>query len=202
MTLISPRSQNTDLSEEQIDLLLNIAREAIANGLEGDRQWRPDLKSFPERLHHPGACFVTLFTGGELHGCIGSVEPHQPLAHDVAKNAISAAFNDPRFPSLRMDELEYTAIEISILSPMQDISFDDLENLIEQIQPREDGVLVERGRSRGLLLPQVWDKITDPYEFLMHVALKAQATVSIYDDPDTKVSVFRVYHFLQPAPQS
>ena len=148
----SPHSQNIDLSEEQIDLLLNIAREAIAKGLEGDRQWRPDRASLPEHLYHPGACFVTLFTGGELHGCIGSVEPQQPLAHDVIKNAIRAAFNDPRFPALRMDELDYTAIEISILSPMQGISFDGLENLIEQIQPGEDGVLVERGRS-GAVVP-------------------------------------------------
>ncbi len=198
----SNQTPNIDLPEEQIDLLLHIAREAITKGLEGDHQWRPDLEPLPERLRRPGACFVTLFTGGELHGCIGSVEPRQPLVHDVAKNAISAAFNDSRFPALRTNELAYTAIEVSILSPLQEIPFDGIAHLIEQIQPGEDGVLVERDRSRGLLLPQVWDKITDPYEFLTHVAIKAQSDISIYDDPDAKVSVFRVIHFFQAAPQS
>lgn len=202
MTPTPSHTPNTGLTEEQVLSLLNIAREAIANGLAGDRHWRPDLESLPERLHHHGACFVTLFTKGELHGCIGSVEPHQPLANDVAKNAISAAFSDPRFPALRTHELAYTAIEISILSPLQEIQFDSLDHLIEQIQSGDDGVLVERGRSRGLLLPQVWDKIPDSYEFLTQVALKAQASISIYDDPEARVSVFRVYHFLQPAPQS
>lgn len=202
MSPSSFQTPNIDLPEEQIDLLLHIAREAITKGLGGDRQWRPDLEPLPERLHHPGACFVTLFTGGELHGCIGSVEPHQPLARDVAKNAISAAFNDPRFPALRTNESAYTAIEISILSPLQEVPFDSIDHLIEQLQPGEDGILVERDWNRGLLLPQVWDKITDPYEFLTHVALKAQSDISIYDDPDAKVSVFRVYHFNQPAPQS
>ncbi len=153
---------SSDLSKEQIDLLLNIAREAIATGLAGDHQWRPDLKPLPERLHRPGACFVTLFTKGELHGCIGSVEPRHPLAHDVAKNAISAAFNDPRFPALKTSELPYTAIEISILSPLREVTFDSMDHLIEQLVPGEDGVLVERGWNRGLLLPQVWEKITEP----------------------------------------
>jgi uncharacterized protein len=190
-----------DLSEKQIDLLLHIAREAITKGLEGEKQWRPGPEPLPERLLRPGACFVTLFTKGELHGCIGSVEPHQPLAHDVAKNAISAAFKDPRFSVLKTSELAYTAIEVSILSPVREISFHSFDHLIEQIQPGEDGVLVERGRNRGLLLPQVWDKITDPYEFLTQVALKAQASISIYNDPETRVSVFRVHHYLQPAPQ-
>lgn len=198
-TFVSP---GIDLTADQIDLLLQIARTALIKSIEGDFLWRPDLKTLPERLHAPGACFVTLFTDGALHGCIGSVEPVLPLAHDVAKNAISAAHNDPRFPPLTAAEVERTAIEISILSPLQEVSFHGLTDLIAQIRPGEDGVLVERGWNRGLLLPQVWEKLPDPYEFLAHIALKAYTNMDVYDDPDAKVYVFQVYHFTQPAPQT
>ncbi len=187
-----------DLTADQLDLLLQIAREALANSLESDLQWRPDLRTLPERLHVPGACFVTLYTDGALQGCIGSVEPELPLAHDVAKNAISAAHNDSRFPSLKATKLDHTSIEISILSPLKEIFFRDIKHLIAQIRPGEDGIMMERGWNRGLLLPQVWEKITDPYEFLTHIALKAHASVAIYDDPDAKVYVFHVHHFSQP----
>ncbi|HEY53718.1 MAG TPA: AmmeMemoRadiSam system protein A [Caldilineae bacterium] len=197
----SPLS-DIDLTAEQIELLLQIARTALTKSIAGDQQWRPDLKSLPDRLRAHGACFVTLYTDGALHGCIGSVDPVLPLAHDVAKNAISAGQNDPRFPPLTAPELDRTAIEISILSPMQRVLFHDIEDLIAQIRPGEDGVLVERGWNRGLLLPQVWDKIADPYEFLGHVAMKAYASIDIYDDPDAEVYTFQVYHFTQPAPQA
>jgi len=197
-----PSLPGIDLTPDQIDLLLQIARKALTKSLAGAPQWRPDLKTLPERLRAPGASFVTLFTDGDLHGCIGSVEPTLPLALDVAKNAISAAHNDPRFPALTAGELNRTGIEISILSPMHKVYYRDLNHLIAQIKPGEDGVLVERGWNRGLLLPQVWEKITDPYEFLTHVALKAYATNAIYDDADTDVYTFQVYHFSQPAPQT
>ena len=202
---IVPPSPNhipdTDFTTDQIDLLLQIAREALTKSLESDLQWRPDLKTLPKRLQAPGACFVTLYTDGALHGCIGSVEADLPLAHDVAKNAISAAHNDPRFPALKATELDRTSIEISILSPLKEIFFRDIDHLIAQIRPGEDGIMMERGWNRGLLLPQVWEKITDPYEFLTHIALKAHASVAIYDDPDATVHIFQVYHFAQPAPK-
>ncbi len=197
-----PHIPDIDLTADHIDLLLQIARDTLEQSLENDLQWRPDLDALPKRLRAPGACFVTLYTDGALQGCIGSVESEIPLAHDVAKNAISAAHNDPRFPSLKATELDRTSIEISILSPLKEIFFRDIDHLIAQIRPGEDGIMMERGWNRGLLLPQVWEKITDPYEFLTHIALKAHASVAIYDDPDTKVYVFHVHHFSQPAPQN
>ena len=191
-----------DLTAEQITLLLAIARTAVKQGVGGNEQWRPDLHALPDRLHQPGASFVTLYTRGDLHGCIGSVTAILPLAHDVAKNAISAALHDPRFPPLRQDELDDTEIEISILSPMQEIRYNDFDDLIRQIKPGEDGILVERGWQRGLLLHQVWEKLPNPREFLIHVALKAHATPDIYADPDARVYKFQVHHFTQPAPKS
>ncbi|RME85567.1 MAG: AmmeMemoRadiSam system protein A [Caldilineae bacterium] len=191
---------SAELSAEEATRLLDIAREALYAATRGDEMWRPALEELPERLCQPGATFVTLYTRGELHGCIGSIEPRLPLAHDVAKNAISAARRDPRFPLLRADEIDDTEIEISLLSPLQEVPYRDVEDLLTKIRPGEEGVLVERGWQRGLLLPQVWEKISDPREFLGHVALKAHATPAIYEDPDTRVYTFRVTSYTQPAP--
>ncbi len=189
------------LTEQHIQLLFDIAREALRKTiLEGEHHWLPNLDELPEPLRVPAATFVTLHTDGQLHGCIGSVEPRMPLAWDVAKNAIAAARHDPRFPVLRPDELDRTEIEISILSPLQELPYLDFHDLMRKVRPGIDGVMVERGWQRGLLLPQVWEDIPDPRRFLEHVALKAGAGPEIYADPRTKVYVFQVHSFTQPAP--
>ena len=191
------------LTPADIETLFSIAREALRRStLHHDMRWLPDLDRFPQHLRQPAATFVTLHTDGKLHGCIGSVEPRLPLAWDVAKNAIAAAHHDPRFPPLRPDELDRTEVEISILSPLQELPYRSFEELMAQVRPGVDGVMVERGWQRGLLLPQVWEDIPEPRRFLEHVALKAGAGPEIYLDPKTKVYVFQVHSFTQPAPSS
>ncbi len=186
-----------ELTQEFIAVLFDVTREALTQALTGDHTWLPELQGLPQPLHEPGASFVTLYTRGELHGCIGSVEPKRPLAHDVAHNAVSSAFKDPRFPPLQAEELPETAVELSILSPLRRIHYDDLDDLIAQLLPEIHGVLVEQKWQRGLLLPQVWLKIPDPKEFLYQVALKASANLDIYTMPDTKVFSFQVHHYTQ-----
>ena len=189
------------LTQTDIDLLFDIVRTALHKTIvEGDHHWQPDLNALPKPLRQPAATFVTLHTDGKLHGCIGSVEPRLPMAWDVAKSAIAAARHDPRFPVLRPDELERTEVEISILSPLQEIPYESIADLLGKIRPGVDGVMVERGWQRGLLLPQVWEQIPEPREFLGHVALKAGASPDIYLDPQTKVYIFQVHSFTQPAP--
>ncbi len=189
------------LTQAHIPLLFDIAREALRRStLHREMQWLPDLKPLPEPLHQPAATFVTLHTDGQLHGCIGSVEPRLPLAWDVAKNAIAAAHHDPRFPSLRPEELDRTEVEISLLSPLQILPYKDFQDLAHKVRPGIDGVMVERGWQRGLLLPQVWEDLPDPVRFLEHVALKAGAGPEIYMDPKTRVYIFQVHSFTQPAP--
>ncbi len=190
-----------DLTHADIKQLFDIARTALRKTtLEGNHQWLPDLEQLPEHLRQPAATFVTLHTDGQLHGCIGSVTPRLPLAWDVAKNAIAAARHDPRFPPLRPEELDRTEVEISILTPLQEVPYTTLADLLSKIRPGVDGVMVERGWQRGLLLPQVWEDIPDPKRFLEHVALKAGAGPDIYLDPSAKVYVFQVHSFTQPAP--
>jgi AmmeMemoRadiSam system protein A len=189
------------LTPNDVDLLFDIARTALHKTIvEGEHRWQPDLKQLPEPLRQLAATFVTLYTDGKLHGCIGSVEPRLPMAWDVAKNAIAAARHDPRFPVLQPEELNRTAVEISILTPLKETPYDTVDDLLKKIHHGVDGVMVERGWQRGLLLPQVWEQIPDPQEFLGHVALKAGATPDIYQDPTTKVYIFQVHSFTQPAP--
>jgi len=189
------------LTRKDVDLLFDIARKALHKTIiEGEHHWLPDLDALPDPLRQPAATFVTLTIHGGLHGCIGSVTARQPMAWDVAHNAIAAARHDPRFPVLRPHELAYTAVEISLLTPMQEVPYQTLADLLQKIRPGIDGVMVERGYQRGLLLPQVWEQIPHPREFLTHVALKAGAGPDIYLAPGAKVFKFQVHSFTQPAP--
>ncbi|NOZ29274.1 MAG: AmmeMemoRadiSam system protein A [Chloroflexi bacterium] len=188
------------ISPAEGETLLNIARRALEEAVRYNREWQPDLTELSPRLQDPGASFVTLHTHGQLHGCIGTVTPVRPLAVDVAANAVSAALSDPRFPPLTPAELPYTAIEVSVLSPMQPLEYESVSDLVQKIRPKVDGVLVKRGWHRGLLLPQVWEQIPSPLEFLVHVALKAGLPPEVYEEPGTEVYIFQVQSFEQPAP--
>ncbi len=182
--------------------LLDIARQAVVAACQGQRRWQPGTKEIPSHLLQPGASFVTLHTHDRLQGCIGSIQPRLPLALDVARNAQSAALDDPRFRPLAAEEVDDTEIEVSVLTPMQPLPYTGLDDLMHKVRPGVDGVEVERGWQRGLLLPQVWEQIPDPYDFLTHVALKASASLDIFSHPDTVVQVFQIISFTQPAPNS
>ncbi len=175
--------------------LLHLARRTLERALlDGDFS-RPDVAGLPSHLLEPGAAFVTLTIDGELHGCIGSVEARRPLALDVADNALSAAFNDPRFAPLTPDDLPRLSIEISILNPLQPLAYTSFADLIRQVRPGVDGVLITRKHRRGLLLPQVWERIPDPAEFLSYVCLKAGLAADAYLKTRLDVFVFQVQIF-------
>ncbi|MCS7038725.1 MAG: AmmeMemoRadiSam system protein A [Caldilineales bacterium] len=187
------------LTPKEAAILLSIARQAVEAAAAG-REWKPSRRGLPPRLLEPGASFVTLHIAGRLRGCIGSIEARQPLALDVAFNARNAALYDPRFPPVTPEELPDLEIEVSVLSPLQPVPFQGLDDLARRVQPGRDGVLIVHGWQRGLLLPQVWEHLPDPHDFLAHVALKAHADPSIYDDPETQAFVFQVHAYTQPAP--
>ncbi|MCO6451567.1 MAG: AmmeMemoRadiSam system protein A [Caldilineales bacterium] len=188
-------SETNRLTDAEAASLLRVARAALTAAVEEDEAWKPDLSKLPDRLRQPGAAFVTLYTDDLLHGCIGSITPRMALALDVAGNAEGAALRDPRFPPLQPHELAQTEIEVSVLSPLQPLKYTDFADLVAKVRPFVDGVLVERGWQRGVLLPQVWEKLPNPREFLVHVAMKAQASLDIYDAPETRVYVFQVEHY-------
>jgi AmmeMemoRadiSam system protein A len=133
-------------------------------------------------LEAPGATFVTLTQQGELRGCVGSLEAKWSLQRDVEQNAVAAAFQDPRFAPLRADELSHTRIEVSLLSSPVPLSFADEDDLLQRLRPGIDGVVLEwRGR-RATFLPQVWDNLADPREFIAALKDKAGVAADFWHD--------------------
>jgi AmmeMemoRadiSam system protein A len=149
--------------------LLVRARNAIA----GEFGVAPQSESDHPALHEPGATFVTLTQGGALRGCIGSLEAWRPLEKDVRDNAKSAAFRDPRFPPLARTELEFTRVEVSLLTPAIPVEFADEDDAIRQMRPGIDGMIFECSGQRGTFLPQVWESLPDPHQFFAHLKQKA-----------------------------
>jgi AmmeMemoRadiSam system protein A len=117
--------------------------------------------------------FVTLTRETRLRGCIGTIQPSGPLVRAVAESAYSAAFRDPRFPQLQVEELAGTSIEISVLSPMEPLAAASRDALVAVLQPGVDGLLLEDGRYRSTFLPKVWEQLPDPDAFLDQLFLKA-----------------------------
>ena len=157
------------MQAERGKVLLPIARAEISRAL-GVPGAADETASW---LAEYGACFVTLTQDGELRGCIGSLQAHRPLLADVKSNAVSAALRDPRFAPLRAAELGITTVEISLLSPTQQMSFLDEANALAQLRPGMDGIVFEYGSYRSTFLPQVWEQLPQPHQFMAHLKRKA-----------------------------
>ena len=168
------------------DRLLELARESIQHGLTHSSPIKPDISSYAEELREPGAAFVTLQINGQLRGCIGSLEAHRPLIEDIADNAYAAAFRDPRFTPMSDRELPELDIAISILSKPQPMSFDSEQDLLTQLQPGTDGLILESAGRRGTYLPSVWESLTTPEDFFNSLKTKAGLPADYWAD-DIKV---------------
>ncbi len=169
-------------------IILETARKSIAHGLQYHKPLTVELDDIPEALQNPGACFVTLEINQRLRGCIGSLETRRPLIIDIAHNAFAAAFSDPRFPPLDSNELEQLEIEVSILTPSEEMLFKDEEDLLRQIQTGIDGLIIEDCGRRGTFLPSVWESLPDKQDFLRHLKLKAGLAENHWSD---SLKVFR-----------
>ncbi|MBI5889073.1 MAG: AmmeMemoRadiSam system protein A [Nitrosomonadales bacterium] len=150
-------------------VLLPIARAAIARALHIP-QTADETASW---LAEFGACFVTLTQSGELRGCIGTLQAHRSLLDDVKSNAVSAAFRDPRFAPLSAEELGMTAVEISLLSPTQAMEVRHEADALAQLRAGVDGVVFEYRHFRSTFLPQVWEQLTQPHQFMAQLKRKA-----------------------------
>lgn len=165
-------------TEEKGLVLLPLARAAIAREL-GRTLAADDTAPW---LRAAGACFVTLTQRGELRGCIGTLEAHRPLLNDVRANALAAAFHDPRFAPLSARELEFTDVEVSLLSPLQALSFSCEAEALAQLRPGLDGVVLEFGARRGTFLPQVWEQLPEASDFMAQLRRKAGLPAGFWHD--------------------
>lgn len=168
------------------NVLLQIAKNAILSNF--DNRYTLDTEKILQEhpfLKKKGAAFVTLKYDKNLRGCIGSIVAHRTLYDDIVHNAISAAFCDPRFKPLHVDELSHINLEVSVLSEPTILEYKDFDDLCEKVQPKIDGLILKHGGCQGTFLPQVWEQLRTPKEFLEHLSMKAGADMSIYSQHPT-----------------
>lgn len=158
----------------QSNQILQIAKNAIYSklGLENEISKYQVVKKTPEFVLK-AATFVTLNKNGNLRGCIGSLASHTELYEDLKQNAIKAAFKDPRFKPVTKEELKDITIEVSILTPAIKVEYDSFEHLCKKIIPNKHGVILKTPTNQGTYLPQVWESIPKPEDFLISLCQKA-----------------------------
>ncbi len=183
------------LTAEERKTLLDLARATLRRGVCGEELPKLDLESLAPNLKAPGASFITLTIGGELRGCIGALEPYQPLAWDVREHALAAALEDPRFPPVSREEVDQIEIEISRLTFPRQLEYRDAQDLLDHLRPQVDGVILRDGFRRATFLPQVWEKIPDKAEFLDHLCAKMGAAPDTWRRKHIEVQTYQVEEF-------
>jgi len=180
-------------------VLVQIARQSLELFIRDEVILHPDLSELPNDLVEPGSSFVTITNHGKLRGCIGSTDSRYPLAEDVARNAISAASRDNRFPSISMGELPDIRLEVTILTKPIPLLYQGYEELVSKLLPGTHGVILISGIRKGLLLPQVWDRLPDVDRFLEMIALKASIPKKDLKDSPPTVSAFtfEAHHYCE-----
>ena len=183
------------LSLEEKETLLQLARQAISLAVNNKPLPPIDENCVTALLGLDGASFVTLTKDGELRGCVGALEPAMPLIEDVRYHAVAAALQDYRFPPVRPDEISRIEIEISRLTVPQPLKYDEPDDLISRLRPNIDGVILMDGYRKATFLPQVWEKLPDPEEFLSHLCMKMGASPNLWQRRKLEVLIYQVEEF-------
>jgi len=181
-------------SEEKL-ILLKLARQAMEGGVRGEPLPSLELAEYSPTLRAEGASFVTLTVRGNLRGCIGALEPYQPLAEDVREHAIAAAIEDYRFPPVQEKELKTIEIEVSRLTRAVPLEYSDADDLLGKLRPHVDGVIIRDGYRRATFLPQVWEKIAVPAKFLSDLCLKMGTQPDRWKQKHLDVLTYQVEEF-------
>ncbi len=180
------------MKDDERSLLLKIARQALIDGVNGRALPSLELDQLSPRLRELGASFVTLTCKDQLRGCVGSIEPLQPLAEDVRHQAIAAALQDYRFPPVSADELPGIHISISVLTKPVLLEYKSPEDLLSKLRPGIDGVILKHGLQRATFLPQVWEKIPDVELFLSMLCQKMGAPSNLWRIKHLQVLTYQV----------
>lgn len=184
-----------ELTSEEKRTLLRLARQALETEVRGGTLPRIDEASLTPALRAEGASFVTLTVHGSLRGCIGALESYQPLAEDVREHAVAAALEDHRFPTVKESELADIEIEVSRLSVPVPLTYTNANDLLTKLQPGLDGVILRDGYRRATFLPQVWEKIPDPVEFLANLCYKMGVAPDTWRRNHLEVLIYQVEEF-------
>ncbi len=188
-------TEDDDLTQEEKQFLLHLARQVLERAVRGEKVPPIELEALSPCLQAEGASFVTLTKGGELRGCVGALEPYQPLAEDVREHTVAAALEDFRFPPVQPDELPQIEVEVSRLTRPVPLAYDGPEDLLAKLQPGLDGVVIRDGFRRATFLPQVWDKIPDKVDFLDQLCWKMGAEPDLWRRNKLEVLIYQVEEF-------
>ena len=165
--------QVADRQDQPGTELLRLARGSIEHGLAHGEPSPIHCEQLPPALMEPAATFTTLRLQGALRGCCGALEAKHPLAMDVSLSAFRAAFRDPRFEPVGKHEIHVIRLEVSVLSPLEPMTVIDEADLLKQLVPGRDGLVLSEDGRRATFLPTVWETLPDPRQFL--AALKAKS---------------------------
>lgn len=187
-------SSTETLSRQNRAALLEVARASLQHGLRHRQPLEVNPGDYAEPLRLLRATFVTLEKGGQLRGCIGALAAYQPLVQDVAAHAYAAAFEDPRFPELRIEEFPALTVHISVLSPPEPLRFGSEDELLAQLRPGEDGLILHFRHHRATFLPSVWEHLADPYVFLAQLKQKAGLPLDFWS-PELQAERYTTEYF-------
>ena len=189
----------TSFTEKQGQLLVKLARQTIMEKLAGKSAdfesdtLIPGLQSESFQAHC--GTFVTLKIQGQLRGCIGNLTSAESVLDGVKRNAVNAAFHDPRFPPLSAADLNRTEIEVSILTEPLPLEYLDSRDLIQNLRVNVDGVIIRKGHASATFLPQVWKQLPRPDEFLAHLCIKAGLPSDAWKNSELEVLTYQVQNF-------
>ena len=189
------RVHTPKLSESEQAFLLRLARESIVVAAVSGKD--PDVceQDITPAVRALRCCFVTLTKTGVLRGCIGNLSPKDPLFQAVIENARGAAFRDSRFEPVGAGEVGELQIEITVLEKPKAVTSHDPEELMRQLRPGIDGVILRNEGQTATFLPQVWEKIPKPEEFLKALSQKAGLAEDAWCDPETRLMTYQVESF-------
>lgn len=185
------------LTDEDKKILLAVACDAIVNATQNKKVEDLDMANYSKILREPGASFVTLHRkgDGQLRGCIGTLEAYQPLVRDVQHHAVAAALEDYRFPPVTINEVPNLNIEISRLTTPINLKYTNPLDLPGLLRPGVDGVILKDGFRKATFLPQVWEQLPDPEEFLAHLCRKMEGSPDRWKMKLLDVSIYQVEVF-------
>jgi len=187
-----------DIREEQGQRLIKVARRTIAarlGTLEDPEKVVPDRDLADPAFREKRGTFVTLKLKGQLRGCMGCLTPSESILEGIQRNAVNSAFNDPRFPALSATELDQANIDISILTEPRELEYTGGEDLLKKLRRNIDGVIIKKGGARATFLPQVWEQLPGPEDFLAHLCRKAGLSPDEWRKGELGVSIYQVQYF-------
>ena len=186
---------NQELNLTEQGYLLKIARQALENAVQGKPLPELDFNQLPASFAENGASFVTLTIDERLRGCIGTLDAYQPLARDVQEHAVAAGLQDFRFPKVTVDELAMIKIEVSVLTERKRLIYDRPQDLVTKLKPHIDGIILQDGIKKATFLPQVWEKLPNPEEFLSQLCYKMGVPRDTWRTKPLDVFVYQVREF-------